>query len=1045
MSQELSTKQPMSQAEQGGLIALFIRRPVFTFVLNAMIIIAGFAAWLNVDVRELPDVDTPVTTVVTMFSGASAETIDREVTKVIEDAVSRVSGVKTISSTSSFGRSRVQINFNVGVDLNVAASDIRDALSRIAYSLPKNADVPLIIKADSNAAAMMYLVVTSPTMSIDDLTAVVDDQIVDAISAVDGVGDVQIASARTKIFQIDIDQAKLASYGLTVADISRVLADMTTDVPVGSLRNSKQTLVVRATARLTTPESFEQVVLKPRVHLGDVAHVTLSPDIENVILRINGKTGIGLGIVRKAQSNTLNISAGVRAVVDNLKSVVPSSVHIDVISDDAIFIKSALHEVEVALVIAILSVILVIFLFLRDIRVTLIPALSLPVALIGTIAAIYLVGFSLNILTFLGLVLATGLVVDDAIVVLENIVRWRNMGIGSRAAAVLGTREVFFAVIATTLTLVAVFVPISFLPGQVGGLFREFGFVLAISILLSSIVALTLCPMLASRFLKEHTEEQEEKAHHHFTFLYKWGSLFHKAYTYSLHKCLEKPWTVVFASFVFAALCVGGYTKLQQELTPAEDRALIFLVINGPQGISTQYLNEQVEQIEESLQPLRDAGEIANNYSIAGIGGSPNTAFLVLLLSSWDKRLRSQQEIVKDVNAKVRQFPAVFVFAAQGNSLGVRGTGQGLQFAILGNDYATLQPIADQLVRALQADPRFIRPRLTVDATQPQFFIEINRKKASDLGIDITNLGDTLQAMLDGKKIGSINVDDHSYDVKLISRKNPMKSPSDLENIFLKTKDNRYVPLSVIARLHEKAIAPQLKREKRMSAVILSANLAPSITLGEAYQTVQKIASPLLSKGTYVVPLGEAETLHETSSNFMIVFGIAFLIILLVLAAQFESFISGFIIMATVPLGIGCAVIAMLLSGVSLNIYSQIGLILLIGVMAKNGILIVEFADQLRDQGRSVREAVEEAANIRLRPVCMTMICAILGGIPLVLAKGAGAEARIALGWVIVGGLGLATIFTLYVTPVVYLFLGRFIRSKAEEDLRLTKELNQVK
>ncbi|WP_375661956.1 efflux RND transporter permease subunit [Bartonella sp. OC16QHHD] len=1045
MSQELSTKQPTSKVEQGGLITLFIRRPVFTLVLNAMIIIAGFAAWLNVDVRELPDVDTPVTTIVTMFSGASAETIDREVTKIIEDAVSRVSGVKTISSTSSFGRSRVKINFNVGVDLNVAASDIRDALSRVTYSLPKDADLPLIIKADSNAAAMMYLVVTSPTMSVDDLTTIVNDQIVDAISAVDGVGDVQVDSARTKIFQIDIDQAKLASYGLTVADISRVLADMTTDVPVGSLRNSKQTLVVRATARLTTPESFEQVVLKPHVHLGDVAHVTLSPDIETVILRINGKTGIGLGIVRKAQSNTLNISEGVRAVVDNLKSIVPSSVNIDVINDDAIFIKSALHEVEVALVIAILSVILVIFLFLRDIRVTLIPALSLPVTLIGTIAAIYLVGFSLNILTFLGLVLATGLVVDDAIVVLENIVRWRNMGLGSRAAAVIGTREVFFAVLATTLTLVAVFVPISFLPGQVGGLFREFGFVLAISILLSSIVALTLCPMLASRFLKEHIEEKEEKSHHYFTFLYKLGTFFHKAYTYSLHKCLEKPWAVVFASLIFGGLCIGGYMKLQQELTPAEDRALIFLVINGPQGISIQYLNEQVEQIEASLQPLRDAGEIANSYSIAGIGGSPNTAFLILLLSSWNKRLRSQQEIVKDVNAKVKQFPAVFVFAAQGNSLGVSGTGQGLQFAILGNDYATLQPIADKLVSALQDDPRFIRPRLTVDATQPQFFIEINRKKASDLGIDITNLGDTLQAMLDGKKIGSINVDDHSYDVKLISRTNSMKSPSDLENIFLKTKDNRYVPLSVIARLHEKAIAPQLKREKRMSAVILSANLAPDIALGEAYQTVQKIASPLLSKGTYLVPLGEAETLNETSSNFMIVFGIAFLIILLILAAQFESFISGFIIMATVPLGIGCAVIAMLLSGVSLNIYSQIGLILLIGVMAKNGILIVEFADQLRDQGRSVREAVEEAANIRLRPVCMTMICAILGGIPLVLAKGAGAEARIALGWVIVGGLGLATIFTLYVTPVVYLFLGRFIRPKAEENLRLIKELNQVK
>ncbi|AGF75280.1 efflux RND transporter permease subunit [Bartonella vinsonii] len=1044
MRQEFSAKQPIAQAEQGGLIALFIRRPVFTFVLNALIVIAGIAAWLNVDVRELPDVDTPVTTIMTAFAGASAETIDREVTRIIEDAVSRVSGVKTISSSSSFGRSRVEINFNVGVDLNVAASDIRDALSRIAYSLPKNADTPLIIKADSNAAAMMYLVVTSPTMSIDDLTAVVNDQIVDALSAVDGVGDVQVDSARTKIFQIDVDHAKLASYGLTVADISRVLADMTMDVPVGSLRNSKQTLIVRATARLTTSEAFEQVVLKPRVHLGDVAHVTLSPDVETVILRVNGKTGIGLGIVRKAQSNTLNISQGVRAVLKHLKNVVPSSVHMDVISDDALFIKSALHEVEVALVIAVLSVILVIFLFLRDIRVTLIPALSIPVALIGTISAIYLVGFSLNILTFLGLVLATGLVVDDAIVVLENIVRWRNMGFGPRAAAVIGTQEVFFAVLATTLTLVAVFVPISFLPGQVGGLFREFGFVLAISILLSSIVALTLCPMLASGLLKGHVESERDETHY-LAFLYKLGSFFSKGYAYTLHKCLGRPWTVIFASLIFAGLCVGGYTKLQQELTPAEDRALIFLVINGPQGISTQYLNEQVEKIETSLQPLRDAGEIANSYSIAGIGGSSNTAFLILLLSSWDKRLRSQQEIVEDVNVKVRQFPAVFVFAAQGNSLGIRGTGQGLQFAILGNDYTKLQPIADKLVSALQADPHFIRPRLTVDATQAQFFIEINREKASELGIDITNLGNTLQAMLDGKKIGSVYVDDHSYDVKLTSRKNPLNNPRDLENIFLKTKGNKYVPLSVVARLHEKAIAPQLKREKRMSAVILSANLAPGVVLGDAYQTVQKIAAPLLVEGNYIVPLGEAATLDETSSNFMIVFGIAFVIILLVLAAQFESFVSGFIIMATVPLGIGCAIIAMLLSGVSLNIYSQIGLILLVGVMAKNGILIVEFADQLRDQGKSVREAVEEAANIRLRPVCMTMICAILGGIPLVLAKGAGAEARVSLGWVIVGGLGLATVFTLYITPVVYLFLGRFVKPKAEEALRLTKELSQVK
>ncbi|AQX19280.1 efflux RND transporter permease subunit [Bartonella sp. WD16.2] len=1045
MSQEVE-KQPLAKSEQSGIMVFFIRRPVFTFVLNALIVIAGISAWMSVDVRELPDVDIPVATIKTTFTGASAETIDREITKVIEDAVSRVSGVKTISSASAFGRSRVEVKFNVGVDLNVAASDIRDAISRIAYSLPKDAEPPVIIKADSNAAAMMYLVVTSPTMNIDDLTTVVNDQIVDALSAVDGVGDVQVDNARVKIFQIDIDQAKLASYGLTVGDISRVLSDMTTDAPVGSLRNSEQALIVRATARLTTPEAFEQVVLKPHVRLGDVAHVTLSPDVETVILRVNGKVGIGLGIVRKAQSNTLDISKNVRAVVEHLKNVLPSSVHISIPNDDAIFIKSALHEVEIALVIAVLSVILIIFLFLGDVRVTLIPAVSIPVALIGTIAAIYLAGFSLNILTFLGLVLATGLVVDDAIVVLENIVRWRNMGFGARSAAVLGTQEVFFAVVATTLTLVAVFVPISFLPGQIGGLFREFGFVLSVSVLLSSVVALTLCPMLASRFLKEekHVKDDEQKAHR-LIFLFRISAFFSRGYAYSLHKCLERPWTVVFASLIFFVFCIGGYMALKQELTPAEDRGIIFLVVSGPQDISVHYLNDQMQQIEASLKPLRDAGEIVNSYSISGAGGSSNNGFLILLLSPWDKRSRSQQEILKDVNAKVKQFPGVFAFAAQISSLGISGIGQGLQFAVVGDDYTQLQSIADKLVSTLRTDPQFVRPRLTVDATQPQFFIEINREKASDLGIDITNLGDTLQTMVDGKQIGSIYVDDHAYDVKLTSRKNPINNPADLENVFLKTKDGKYVPLSVITDLCEKAIAPQLKREERMSAVVIGANLALRVSLGSAYKTVEEAALPLLSEGNYIIPLGDAATLGETSSDLMIVFGIAFVIILLILAAQFESFVSGFIIMATVPLGVGCAVIAMLLGGVSLNIYSRIGLILLIGIMAKNGILIVEFADQLRDKGKSVREAIEEAANVRLRPVCMTMICAILGGIPLVLAKGAGAEARVALGWVIVGGLGLATIFTLYVTPVVYLFLGRFIKPKVEEAKHLTKELSQVK
>lgn len=1043
MTKKNKTNNLQTNSAYNGLMAFFIRRPVFAFVMNVLIVVAGLAAFLSVDVRELPDVDRPVITVATDFDGASAETIDREITQTLEDAVARVSGVKNISSRSSFARSRVTIEFNDGIDLNVASADIRDAISRVTNDLPEQADASRIIKADSNADAVMRLAVTSDVMSVDDLTVLVEDQIVDTLSAVSGVADVQENGERDKIFKIDVDQAKLSSYGLTIADITRTLADMALDAPAGSLRSANQSLVVRATANLSTSESFEKVYLNEKVRLGDIANVTLGPDVETSIVRINGLTGIGLGIVRQAQSNTLDISKGVRAAVENINQTLPKGVNVTITSDDASFIQGAIHEVEIALIVAVLSVIAVIFIFLWDARATIIPALSIPVALIGTIAAIYMVGFSINILTLLALVLATGLVVDDAIVVLENIVRRRNMGMGPRAAAVLGTQEVFFAVIATTLTLVAVFIPISFLPGQAGGLFREFGFVLAIAILLSAVVALTLCPMLASRFLKERKAEDVDD-HHGPVFLKKIGGALNGFYAKTLKICLNRPWSVVAVSIVFTGLCCAGYMSLQQELTPSEDRAVVFLRINGPQGISVEYLNGEINKIETELQPLRQSGEIISTYSVSGTFGSSNNGFLMLALAPWGERSRSQQEIIQDINQLMKNIPSVRVFAGEGNSLGIRGAGQGLQFAILGTDYSTLQPVAARLIAAMQSDPRFVQPRLSVEATQPQLFIDINRESATDLGIDISGLANAVQSMLDGRKIGSVYVGDRSYDVKLVSDNHPINDPTDLEAIFMKTEDNRFVPMSAMTNITEKPVPPELGREARMRSVALTSNLAPDFALGNAYQTVLEIAKPILPAGSYIIPLAEASTLSETSSGLIVVFGFALIIILLVLAAQFESFVSGFIVMATVPLGLGCAVIAMMISGISLNVYSQIGLVLLVGIMAKNGILIVEFADQLRNQGQSVREAVENASTVRLRPVCMTMICAILGGVPLVLASGAGAEARISLGWVIVGGLGLATIATLYVTPVAYLLLGRFVKPNVDEENRLKNELSEA-
>lgn len=1033
----MSTMQ--NENAEKGITALFVRRPVLAFVINTLIVVAGLAAFYGVEVRELPDVDRPVITVSTTYSDAAAEIVDREVTAVVEGAVARVTGVKSISSSSSYGNSRVTVEFNDGVDLNVAASDMRDAVGRVTNSLPDDADAPRIVKADANADAVMRLAVTSDTMPVEDMTILVEDQIVDTLAAVDGVADVQTYGDRAKIFRVDIDQAKVASLGLTLADISNALASVSFDAPAGSLTVGNQDLIVRASAAVTTPEAFESIIINGKTKLGDVATVTLGGDPGSTSLRSDGKTGIGIGIVRQAQSSTLDISKGVRTAAEKIQTTLPAGMTIRVTSDDATFVQGAIHEVEIALILSVTIVLIVIYAFLQDWRATLIPGFAMPVAMIGTIAGIYLAGFSVNILTLLALVLATGLVVDDAIVVLENIVRRRNEGMGPRAAAVLGTQEVFFAVVATTATLAAVFIPISFLPGQTGGLFREFGFVLAISVLLSSIVALSLCPMLASRMLTEKSIE-----HSHGGVLGKVGTKLAALYKRCLHACLNAPAIVILVSLLFAGAAYVAFGSVRQELTPTEDRSLVMLRVSAPQGVSLDYTASQLRRIEALIEPLRKSGEIESTFVSAGMGNNNNSGFMVLSLAPWSERSRTQQEIAADILARTSQVPGVRTTVGQPNSLGIRGAGNGLQFALIGNSYADLGTAATKVLAEMEKDPRFRQPRLSTDANQPQLFVTVDRERASDLGIDIKGLSPALQAMLDGRKITSVFIEDRSYDVKLVSTTNPINDSTDLENIFIRTTDGRFVPVSTIATLSERAVPPSLSREQQQRSVAITAGLADDFALGDALKEAEQIAAPVLPAGSRLLPLAEAATLNETSGSMLTIFGFAIVIILLVLAAQFESFVSAVIIMATVPLGLACAVFALILTGTSLNAYSQIGLVLLVGVMAKNGILVVEFANQLRDRGMGVRQAIEEAATIRLRPVMMTMICTVLGGLPLVLAQGAGAEARIALGWVIVGGLGLATLSTLFLTPVAYLLLGRFITPKVAEESRLKRELEEA-
>ncbi|WP_235905738.1 efflux RND transporter permease subunit [Pseudooceanicola pacificus] len=1021
-------------AAVSGGTALFVKRPILALVLSALIVIAGLAGLAGVEIRELPDVDRPVVTVTTRYAGASPETVDQELTSRVEGAVGRVSGIRTISSNSRYGRSRVTLEFGDDVDLDVAATDTRDAMARIANNLPDGAEVPEIVKADANAQPVLRLAVTSATRSPQELTRIVTDRVEDRLISIEGVADLQIYGDREPIFRVDIDQRELASRGLTLANLRAALGDVAYDVPAGDLSGDRQSINVRTTALVATSEAFEALEVADNVVLGDVAKVELGPAPNETVLRANGQTGIGIGVIRQATSNTLEISENVHRVVDELSQTLPEDVDIFITSDDAQFINGSISEVMLTLILAVAIVIAIIYVFLRDIRATLIPALTMPVALIGTIAALYLVGFSVNILTLLALVLATGMVVDDAIVVLENIVRRRGMGVGPRAAAVLGTQEVFFAVVTTTATLAAVFIPLSFLPGQVGGLFREFGFTLAIAVMLSSVVALTLCPVLASRLLTRPIDHNPRGP------MVWLGNRLGGFYAATLRWSLNMPLVILVIAVLFALTAVMMSGAIKQELTPREDRAVALLSVTAPQGVSLNYTTSKMQEIEDTLGPLRDSGEIVSVFSITGFG-SNSRGFMVMSLAPWDERTRSQDEIVGDINRGLRNVIGVRAFAIQPNSLGIRGAGRGLSFAITGNNYSQLADVADRLTAAMSQNPAMGQVRLEYETTLPQLFIEIDRTRASDLGIDITGLGEALQAVLDGRSVGEVFIENTSYDIQMLSTSTPVNDPSDLENVFIRAGDGQMVPMSTFVRLTERAVAPELNREGQNRSVEITAGLTPALSLGSAMDEVERLGDEILSEENRIVPLAEAATLDQTSGGMLLTFGFAIVVVFLVLSAQFESFISAIVVMSTVPLGLACAAIALVLTGLTLNVYSQIGLVMLIGIMAKNGILIVEFANALRDQGRDLRDAIFEASTIRLRPVMMTMTSTVLGGVPLILSSGAGAEAREALGWVIVGGLGLATISTLYLTPVAYLLLARFTKPKVEEEKRLAREM----
>jgi hydrophobe/amphiphile efflux-1 (HAE1) family protein len=1017
-----------------GLPELGVRRPWLVLVLNLLVAIGGIAALLAIEVRELPDVDRPVVSVNAFLPGASPETMDSEVTRLLEGAAARVSGVMNINSSSEENNTRIWIEFRPEIDTDQAASDVREAISRIERDLPDALEQLSVYKADERAGEIMRIAVRSSVHTDEELNRFVEQDIVPRIVSLPGVADASLQGSRQRVLRIILDPLRLTSYGLTVADVAAVLQAAPLDVPAGSFRAGDQQLLVRADAAVTSEEDIASLIIRDEIRIGQVAKVAFSPEDANSFVRLNGERIVGISVIRQAGSNTVRIADGVRAAVADINTRI-EGVDLRISSDDSIFIRGSVREVVTTLLISILVVIGTIRLFTGSMRLTLIPAIAIPISLLGTLAASWMLGFSINILTLLALVLAAGLIVDDAIVVLESVQRQRADGTGPSAAAVVGTRKVFFAVIATTAVLIAVFVPIAFLPGTAGRLFQEFGLVLAVAVAISSFVALSLVPAVMARLPASAPRQRRVS---------DWGNRLAQSYHASLKTVLNAPRRTASICVLAAASAAGLYTLLDQELLPAEDRGTIYLFAKGPDGVGLNYTERQADRMENILIPLLERGEIIALFTVVG-RWDPNNVFMLAKLADWRERERSQQEIAADLKPLFADLPGVTTRIFSANSLNLRGASSGgLSVALLGTDYDEIYAAAREYTEQIRSQLDSVsRPRISYDPSQPQLSVEIDRERASDLNIPLEDVAQTLRVMVDGARIVDLNADDQTVPIILEAGSDKIRDPSDLVNLYVRTQSGALVPLSSIVRLDERGVASQLDRREQRRAIEIDVEIQPGFAMQTAVDDLLELADEVLPDSVTLITRGEAAALAETNRETLITYGFALLIVFLVLVAQFEGVTSALVIMAIVPFGLAAAICALFLTGTSLNIYSQVGLVMLIGLIAKNGILLVEFADQLRDRGFAVREAIEEAARIRLRPIVMTLVSTVLGALPLILASGPGSEARSAVGWVVFGGMGLATVFTLYLTPVVYLGIARFAKARAASGKQLHQELAQ--
>lgn len=1006
-----------------------VKRPVLATVVNLLLVVFGAFALINMTIREYPDIDPPVVSVQTDYPGASSAVVETKITQVLEEQIAGIEGVRSIASSSRDGRSSITIEFGLTRDVEDAANDVRDRVSRALGNLPVEAEPPEITKSDSDASPVIWLSLSSTTMSPLELSDYADRNLVDRLSAIDGVSQVRIGGERLPAMRIWLDRQALAARGLTVLDVETALRQQNVERPAGRLESTERELTLRTARPFASAEDFGALVITRGadgypVRVSDIAQVEVAPTDNRNLFRANGQPAVGLGVVKQSKANTLTVTDAVKREMQNIIPSLPEGMTLRVNSDFSVFIEASLEEVIFTLAFSGVLVVVVIFLFLGNLRATLIPALTVPISLIAAFIFLYAFDFSINLLTMLALVLAIGLVVDDTIVMVENIHRRLELGEPPLLAAYNGAREVGFAILATTLVLMAVFTPLAFLQGNIGRLFREFALSMAAAVGCSMIVALTLSPVMCAMLLNKNAD----------------GGRFGRAVSRRLDALTDSygrsltrfAGRGVLALGTLAAMLIASvllFRALPSEFAPPEDRGQFFVQMTAPEGASFDYTARYLGQIEGLLLKRLDQGEVDRFIlRLPGFGGSDevNTGSALVSLTDWGARERSSTAIGADLGNELKSLTGVRAVVSERSGF-VRGIGQPVQFSLGGSTYEELVGWRNKVMdRINRENPRLTRLDSNYRETKPLLSVETDLNRAADLGVSLQDIGRTLEILLGSLRVTTYLDRGQEYDVMLQARLRDRMSPGDLENIYLRSREgNALVPLSNLIHLKEGATAASYNRYDRLRSITISAGLAPGYTLGEALGYVEQVVREELPPGARLSWLGESRELKESSHALYLSFGLALLVVFLVLAAQFESFVHPAVIMSTVPLAVFGALGGLLAFGMSLNIYSQIGMIMLIGLAAKNGILIVEFANQRRDAGLPFDEALIEASKVRLRPILMTSVATIVGVVPLIVAGGAGAEARAVLGQVVFWGVLFSTLLTLYLVPAFYRLFAR--------------------